>query len=197
MTYGNSKLPSWIATINFSTAQECPALLLGICKNSKICYGIDMERRWTTTKRFHVQQALFFDTLSAEQIAILLTSEIKLRRERYKTSMLRFSVVGDLKDQASVNKFTEACRLIKNEIPITIYGYTAMHHLDFTELMKYATVNGSDFMLSNSIRVVDTFSKQADIECTDNCAKCNACMVPKGYNIEIIKTQNKSKRWKK
>lgn len=193
MTWGNNKLPKYIATFNFCSAHYCPALALGICKHANSCYGLEMEIRWTNTELFHIKQGRFFDLLSKEQLAELLLMEIQLHR--LETKKFRFSVVGDLKGQKEVDKFTYVAGAIRDS-GIVVYGYTAMEHLDFTELMKVATVNGSYFMLSNKVVVVDEFSGTADVECPNDCAICEACMESNGKVIEIIKTQNKRRKRK-
>ena len=104
-----------------------------------------------------------------------------------KVTAIRFSESGDFKNQDAVNKLSNAFKMIKEVYPnIAIYGYTARRDLSFTELKKYATVQGSGFIVSNSFKAVETIDNSKP-KCAMDCKKCNLCLFPLGIEIQVKK----------
>ena len=184
---GNHKLGKDTLIFNFTSATECPSRRLGLCNHPGICYACRSERQYSTTcKPYRDRQKAWWHKVTARQFAQTVDTFVTSRRKipiRY----LRFSEAGDFEDQESVDKFTEACKLLWlwHEYNLEVYGYTARRDLDFTELMKVASVNGQEFMLTNKI-VVKVPPKNAKHICPGNCRICNYCKRPvKGGVIYI------------
>lgn len=183
-SFGNLKLPKTTAIFNFTSTKDCPAKKLGLCHHPKHCYGNKAERLRPNSLPFKAKQTAIWNLLNPVQFAKMFLLEISTLK--HKITKFRFSEVGDFPQQTDVDKFTQAAKIITKN-GITVYGYSAMRTLDFTELMKTAVVNRQGFMLSNQIKVVDKFSGTADVECPANCNICDACATGGNKIIEIIK----------
>lgn len=182
-TYGNLKLPDYIAVFNFSSSTECPSLARGLCSIGKKCYSLKGERLRPNYLPFIAKQTELFDMLSASQFAKVFLLEIRGKKNPVKK--FRFSVAGDVRNQADIDKFCSVAKIIK-KAGIPVYGYTAASDLDFSKLKRHACICGQGFMISNHIKVVRKFTGTADVECPADCSICDACSVPAGYIIEIL-----------
>jgi len=189
LSFGNRWLPETTAIWNFGSATNCPAEAKGKCKIADICYAKRTEKRWWNTYFYRERQTKVFDSSSPRELADAMLVAMRAQKQRVK--MLRFSEAGDFRDQADIDKFTKVTKVLY-ENNIKVYGYAADPDLDYSRLMKYATVNGTGFMATNEVRIVDQYSDDpTTIKCPTaehgKCLKCSACAYANGRIIEIPK----------
>jgi len=182
---GNDKLPTSTYILNQNSAHDCPSAKMGKCAmrskaqggNGK-CYALAPEIQYPDCLPARRMDEIAWDNSTAEDMAkILLTASKRARIHKMKE--FRFSEAGDFKGQADVDKMTTLCKLIKAD-GVACYGYTARDDLDYTELMKVATIQGSGFMLTNNFEAYDPNEKdESDFDevCVGDCNLCNFCMV--------------------
>ena len=190
---GNMKLPKSTYVVNMNSATDCPSAKLGLCVmapkelggNGK-CYALKAEIQYPACLPARRKDEIAWDTTSGEDIATqLLNTSARSRANKMKE--FRFSEAGDFKSQADVDKMATVCAILKDK-GIACYGYTARKDLDFTELMKFATVQGSGFMLSNNFEAFDGVEKREedfDEVCVGDCNICNFCMTLEDKNIGV------------
>jgi len=188
VTFGNKKLPKSTMIFNMSTAKECPSRKLGLCQNVGICYALKAEIQYPAVAPFRHRQYKYYSQTSAYDISLDFCDLIAWKaKSKYPITAIRFSEAGDFASQDMVAKMTEVFKYIKSRFPnIAIYGYTARKDLNFTELMKYATIQGSGFMLSNQFQVVETIDTKKPYCCCD-CKACNMCQFANGDLIQVKK----------
>jgi len=185
LSFGNRKLPKSTAIFNITSAINCPSDKLGMCKIADICYAKKTENRWPNTYFYRERQTSFFDKTSATRIAEAMLGVFNAQKTPVK--MLRFSESGDFRNQSDVDKMAIVAKHLVKE-RVKVYGYSARTDLDFTELKKWATINGQGFMITNKIEVIDEFSgRKGVIKCIGSCHECSACANAKGKIIEIKK----------
>lgn len=184
LSFGNRKLPPNIAIYNITSATNCPAKKLGFCNHPNACYALKAERLYPHNLPYKQSQTQLFDLLSAEQLGKLFLLE--MGRKKTKVEYFRFSESGDVRSQVDIKKLAGLAKVLTGN-GIKVYGYTARKDLDFTDLKKYATINGQHFMVSNKVMVVSEFSNKGEIQCPGKCFDCNACATAQGQTIEIRK----------
>ena len=189
LSFGNRWLPDSTAIFNLGSATNCAAEKKGKCNIADICYAKRTEKRWVNTYFYRERQTKVFDGSNPRELADAMLVAMRMQKQRVK--MLRFSEAGDFRNQADVDKFARVAKIL-HENNITVYGYVADDELDYSELMKYATVNGTGFMATNEIRIVDEYSDDpTTIKCPTaehgKCLRCSACAYAKGRIIEIPK----------
>ena len=183
LSFGNKKLPKTTMIFNFGSATECPSKKLGLCKVVKICYAMKAERMYKSVLPYRNRQLHYWTNTDARTIADNFIAVIRKK----KVKALRFSEAGDFYNQANLYKFTQVCQLIKAKLPeLRIYGYSARHDLDFTELKKYAVIQGSGFVISNAFTVVNEIDTSKPF-CKGDCKTCNLCQFETGLNIQVKK----------
>ena len=175
----NHKLGKDTLIFNFSSATNCPSHARGLCKHRDICYALKPEIQYPKCQPYRERQKVWWDSISATEFARTVSKIVDNKQRKVPIRYLRFSEAGDFKDQVGLDKFTTACFHLKlwYDCDLTIYGYSARRDLDFTELMKVASVNGQEFMLTNKI-VVKVPPKNAKHICPGNCRICNYCKRP-------------------
>ena len=185
LSFGNRKLPKSTAIFNMTSAINCPSDNAGLCAIADICYARKTEHRWPNTYFYRERQTEFFDKENWNRIAEGMLAVFSAQKQPVK--MLRFSESGDFRTQRDVVKFGFIARkLVENGFKV--YGYTARKDLDFSELKKWATVNGQGFKVTNQIDVVDEFSgRNGVIKCIGSCHECSACANARNKIIEIKK----------
>lgn len=170
-TFGNKKLPKTTAIFNMTTAQNCPSDKLGLCKLSKECYAKKAEKMYKNVVPFREKQADFWENCTPQTfVAELLPVVMKIR-------FLRISEAGDFRTQADVNKLSEIAEILSC-YGVPVYCYTARKDLDFSNVSKFLTVNGSGFMVHNNFMPVSRNAKSSTglIEQKYGClADCNIC----------------------
>jgi len=186
--FGNKKLPKTTMIFNMGSATNCPSKKLGLCKVCNICYAMKAEKQYPDCLPYRNRQEAFYAKHDSIDIAKYFIQAIEWKmNSKYPVDAIRFSEAGDFSNQAMVDKLMVVFSLIKKAFPkIRIYGYTARKDLNFTELMKFATVNGSNKMISNEFKAVDTFT-DGNLHCQCNCDTCTLCHVAKGRIIEVLK----------
>jgi len=178
---GNKKLRDTTAIFNMNPATGCPGLELGLCQCSETCYAMKAERLYPAVLPFRERQKTAFETKSAVEIADAIkdggTKNVPIKE-------FRFSEAGDFKDQSAVNKMAAICEILK-ESGIACYGYTTRKDLDLNELKKFATVQGSGFMVSNEFRYIPKGQSMDDCDyvCAGDCRICSACWTCNGLTI--------------
>jgi len=187
-SFGNLKLPVSTGIFNMTPYESCPSRLLKICKVWKICYTRKAEQGfYKHVLPFRRRQMAYWKTCTAKDFIayFLACSMIAERKSKVKVDSLRFSEAGDFPAQCDVDKMATIASALKKK-GIATYGYTSRHDLDFSRLMKHATIQGSGFMLSNEFRIVDSPSGNHPV-CAGNCRICHLCMTSKNLVIETIK----------
>ena len=197
VTFGNNKLHDSVMICNFTSAVDCPSDKLGLCQCSKHCYAKRIEGFRPHSLAFHYRQEKFYASMSAEMIIGYFVGMItdKLNK-KYPVKEIRFSEAGDFESQAMVDKMAAVFKGIKEIFPnMVIYGYSARKDLDFTELQKYATVNGSGYMVSNNFKVMksDTIDYTKPY-CGGDCHNCDLCKVSREITIQVPLNTGKKKK---
>ena len=178
--FGNKKLPTSCAILNMTPAgiDYCPSAKLGLCQHIDICYAMKAQRSFPKALPYRLRQEEWWSQTKVNEIITTL-----LQWKRRTTTTFRFSEAGDFEAQWSVDKMTQVCQTL-TEVGLNCYGYTARSDLNFTELKKYAAVNGQEFMVSNKI-IVGEPPKEAKYICCGNCRKCEYCKQGNGKTIYI------------
>jgi len=162
---GNKKLGEDTIIFNMTSGHDCPARHR--CDMRDHCYAVADEKLWRTPLDYRRRQTVFWDTLNSSEFVD------RMPIPRY----FRFSEAGDFRTQADVDKMAEVAALLKLKYNIHTYGYTNMPDLDFSELKKFATVNGHGFMVSNKTVVKKKPDYDKDSICPGDCRHCNWCKV--------------------
>lgn len=185
MSYGNKKLPSNTAILNMGSAKTCASKRLGLCKVCKICYANKAEKLYPNVLPYRNRQAKYWSKRKAETISADIIADVN--RKRNPVTRFRFSESGDFRSQKDVDKMADVCKVLSSQ-GIKCYGYTARKDLDFSGLMKYATVQGSGFMLTNMFTAVskENVNKKQPV-CAGDCKKCSLCITGKNLSIQVIK----------
>lgn len=170
---GNKKLPDGTAIFNMNPAKTCPSMALGLCQCAGKCYAFKAERLYPQVLPFRERQQKAFLELSP---AVIANAIYFGGTKKQPITCFRFSEAGDFANQAAVDKMTEVCKLLKAG-GIACYGYTARKDLDFTELKKFATVQGSGFMVSNNFKFIPKggTTEGCDVTCAGDCRICSIC----------------------
>lgn len=180
---GNRKLPKNIMIINLGPAANCPSRLLGLCKLAKQCYAMKAERLYKNSLPYRTRQAQYWLNNTADDIALDIVNQLK-RKFKQAITEVRFNESGDFYGQACVEKMSRIADVLKY-YGVKAYTYTARFDLDFSNISKNLTVNGSGFMISNQFNAVKEYSVQAKI-CAGSCKACNLCKTAKGRVIEVL-----------
>ncbi len=186
-SFGNKKLPSSTMIFNMTSAHDCPSRALGLCRiPADKCYARKAEVTWPATMPYRRRQAKLFKELSINELIGAFKCAIMHRDDRSEpVKQIRFSESGDFESYHALNKITKVFKALKVWRPhLVIYGYTARNDMDFTELQKVATVNGSNKMLDNYFQAVETTNK-GDVVCPGDCNICNLCAVKGKKHIKI------------
>ena len=182
---GNKKLPKSTYILNMGSATNCPSKALGLCPIGDSCYALKAEIQYPDCLPYRMKQELAFSINTAEDIATALLKASKQAR-KHKMKYFRFSEAGDFQSQTDVYKMTEVCRILSKS-GVVCYGYTARKDLDMKQLMQFATVQGSGFMLSNKFKAVSNIRgipEKFGI-CRGNCSKCTLCKVSNHKTIYV------------
>lgn len=187
-SFGNKKVPETTGIFNFTPATECPSAALGLCAHRSICYALKAERPYRKqVLPYRQRQKAYWAGATVSDFVdyFLACAAVAGKTLKVKVNALRFSEAGDFPSQEDVDKFTKVASALKRK-GFQIYGYTARKDLDFSRLMKHATVQGSGFMLSNNFTVVDIPSGNHPV-CAGDCRKCSMCLESKKRIVEVVK----------
>ena len=145
VSFGNTKLHHSVMIFNMTTATECPANRLGLCKCADICYARKAEVRFPKScLPYRERQHEFWKNHTAKTIADRLCGWA-----RKSTKYFRYSEAGDFETQKDVDKMTYICAQLGYENELKCYGYTARHDLDLSELNKVSNVIVSGYDVEN------------------------------------------------
>ena len=184
-TFGNKKLDRTIATFNFTSASECPSRSLGLCQleDCTRCYAYKDELRSRYALLMHHRQRSFWHSCSVDTFL----SQFFYERGNRHVFALRFSVAGDVEDQASINKLSDIV-LYLNSKGIHCYTYTARCDLEWNHARRSGlVVNGSGWKASNKVIVKDKITRigKRQVVCPGKCGpgKCTLCIDTRNQTI--------------
>jgi len=176
---------------NFTSAKNCPAKLNGNCKIPKMCYARKAEYMYKNCIPYRNRQEMYFDECDIIDFVNRVSTMVNNKHRTIKIKYLRFSEAGDFKNQKVLDKFAKCCKQLKKSVPqLIIYGYSAQNNLDFSELRKYATINGQFNRISNKVIIINNIKdipKEAKFICNGDCHNCTYCKESKGRNIYFVK----------
>lgn len=113
---GNTKVGKDTFIMNITSATDCPAKKLGLCKIAKVCYALQPELRWKNKVRnclrYRRQQTKMFDTFHAKKLADMLIEKARSKR-KVDIKYLRISEAGDFRSQADVEKISTIADILK------------------------------------------------------------------------------------
>jgi hypothetical protein len=168
---GNSKLGKDTIIINITSSTDCYSKRLGLCPIPDKCYAMNPEYRFPQILPYRRSQEVIWDNTTASEIAYQL---ISIQQGAYhKMRYLRFSECGDFKSQDDIDKMDVIAKMIK-PYGLTTYGYTARLDLDYSNV-QHVIVNGTGFMVSNTIRLVKEYDNTMALQCNGNCRNCKYC----------------------
>ena len=199
--FGNAKLPETTCIVNLGTWFNCPGRKEEFCERCTECYDKQIEVRFKERTKDRLEHEIFWRSVDAKTFAMELIKKIlqhdnaennNLNKPIIKTKLIRWSEVGDIRNQKDLEKIVEASNIIYNVIGIKSYIYTHNKNLNFDIERPNLTINGSGFMVDNEYRVVenreDEYTILEDIvlkrDCICDCTRCSLCS-EKGNRILI------------
>lgn len=198
VTFGNAKLPKTTMIVNLGTWFNCPGRTHGFCDICHICYDKYVEVMYKERTIGRLEQEIFWRACNPKEFAKALINQINIRNastRKYKVKQIRFSEVGELRNQYDLNKLIEVSNIVGENTGIKSYVYTHNKELEFIdkENRPYLTINGSNFMVDNEYRVLPEEKikdiKERYFRCDCDCTLCNACA--HANNIIIIEELRK------
>lgn len=166
---GNRKVPKSTLIMNITSARDCIAMKLGICKiPDKKCYALKAERLYPAVLTFRREQEAIWDILTADQIAMEINMIVHLEGLR----AVRFQESGDFRCQSDVDKMCE----ISNKIDVPCYTYTSRYDLNY-DIPRKIVINGSGFMVDNEFTAIKEPPENSTV-CPMSCKACDLCMHP-------------------
>ena len=186
VSQGNHKVGKDTLIFNMTSASECPADKLGLCKISSKCYAKKAEIQYRSVLPYRRRQAKLWNNLTFVQIAQAI-GEKALRSKKVKVKYFRFSEAGDFRSHSDVYKMQGVAKYLYDNYDILTYGYTARTDLILPSKLNYFVINLSDSVTSehNNFKPVKAFTGQ-NLECKGSCIKCKLCKVNHGKTIEVI-----------
>lgn len=191
VTFGNAKLPKTTMIVNLGTWFNCPGRTQGFCNICQICYDKYVEVMYKERTIGRLEEEIFWRACNAEEFAKALINQINIRNastRKYKVKQIRFSEVGELRNQEDLEKLIDVSQIVGKETGIKSYVYTHNKNLNFyTKEREYLTINGSNFMIDNEYRVLPEEEieniKEPFFKCDCDCTLCNACAHANGILI--------------
>jgi hypothetical protein len=188
---GNRKIPSTTAIFNMSSANECMALKLGLCKAHEAgveCYAMKAENGiYPEVLPYREKQQKFWLSISAEEFAMqfLILNSVKTNP----FDALRLNESGDFHSQKCLDKAEKIARILKR-YGITVYCYTSRNDLDYHRV-EALRVNGSGFKKDGIVNVFKIIQKKEDkpkgyVLCPQDCRDCDRCMKA-GMRTAVVK----------
>ena len=193
VSFGNLKLPETTMIVNLGTWFNCPGRKDGFCDICVKCYDKHPEVMYKDRTIGRLEQEIFWRACTAEEFTKALLNQIEIRNNstrKYKIKQIRWSEVGDLRNQNDYQKLLEVTTLIGEMTGLHSYIYTHNKDIQFYDKNSrpYLTVNGSNFMVDNEYRVVQKDTRKLITEphynCDCDCRLCNACAHPN--NLVIV-----------
>ena len=193
---GNAKLPKTTLIFNLGTWFNCPGRKGGFCEICEKCYDKSPEVRFKDRLKERIEQEIYFRAIPAHVIGMQLAKIIKeynTPRRIYKIDRIRFSEVGELRNQNDLEKITLISNIVESLTNVKSYTYTHNKNLNFDIYRPSLTINGSNFMVDNEYRVVkdreEEFNNLYDLankkDCICDCVKCNNYCLEKTQSIIV------------
>jgi len=178
---GNKKIPNTTAIFNMSSAHNCPAKKLGLCKAQAAgvkCYAIKSEvGSRPCVEPYRNRQEKFWKEITAESFAVQFLTINSLKPIPF--NALRLNEAGDFHNQACLDKAEKIARILK-KYGIIVYCYTSRDDLDFhrVEALK---VSGSGFKKDGVVNIFKIVDKVKDKPkgykmCPMDCKICTRCL---------------------
>lgn len=177
---GNTKLPRTTCIFNMSSATDCPARKLGLCKAEAMgikCYALKGEYEYRpNVLPYRRQQGKYWKSVTAKQFVSQFILMNALKEVPY--TKIRLNEAGDFHSQKCVDKAEEIAKMLRR-FGIRVYCYTSRDDLNFSKC-RHLIVSGSGFMkegISNEFRIVyDLKDKPKGYGvCSGDCRVCNRC----------------------
>lgn len=191
---GNAKLPKETMIINLGTWFNCSGRKEKFCNICQECYDKQPEVRFKERIKDRLEQEIFFRSHSAKELIPIILANIDYWNNHHKIKIknIRWSEVGELRNQEDLNKIIEISNEIFRKRNIKSYIYTHNQSLDFWSMERPGLViNGSGFMVDNEYRVVkknkreNEYNTLEDIsnkrDCICDCTKCGYCLEKNGF----------------
>ena len=124
---GNWKLDKSVLIFSMTTAKNCPAKAMGLCKVSDICYAAHPEVQYKSCLNYRERQAEYWKRTTAYGV---INDIREIIRKRPYIKYFRFNENGDFRNQDDVDKLS-IIALCLLPLGIKTYGYTARHDLNF------------------------------------------------------------------
>lgn len=188
---GNFKIPNTTAIFNMSSAHNCPAKKLGLCKAQAAvvkCYAIKSEvGSRPGVEPYRNRQEKFWKEVTAESFAVQFLTINALKPVPF--NALRLNEAGDFHDQASLDKAEKIARILK-KYGIKVYCYTSRDDLDFHKV-EALRISGSGFKKDGIVNVFQIINSKKDKPkgyklCPMDCNICNRCMKA-GMRTAVVK----------
>jgi hypothetical protein len=188
---GNKKVPNTTAIFNMSSAHNCPAKRLGLCKAQKAgvkCYAIKSEvGSRPCVQPYRERQEKFWKEITAESFAVQFLTINALKPIPF--NALRLNEAGDFHTQACLDKAEKIARILKR-YGIIVYCYTSRNDLDFhnVEALK---VSGSGFKKDGIVNIFQIVDSKKDKPkgykmCPMDCKICTRCL-RSGLKTAVLK----------
>lgn len=193
--YGNNKIASNVAIINFNSAHDCPNLESESCQvPDGECYAYVSENTYSAPLDYRRRQEVLWDVLDADTFVDSL--KVLFGRKRNPVDFLRFSQSGDFRHRGDVVKAERIASRLIDECDIQAYTYSASDYLDWS-VSENLTVNRSndrsEYGDRRYVAVADhTDAPSGAMNCpyerTDGevkCGDCTACISKQAPDVYI------------
>lgn len=183
ISFDNPKLGKKIAVFNMGTAFDCQNMDTEWCQVSDgKCYATKAEEYYPGAYLYRRRQGYLWDSLDPETFAHAL---LRVLDRKYATiEYLRLNESGDFRTNGDIVRVNEVARILKDEVGVETYTYTASSYLDWS-LATHFTVNASNDSNPDAdqrfavVRDVDEIPEDGFV-CPADCTECRACMAPGG-----------------
>lgn len=194
ISFGNAKLPKTTCIINLGTWFNCSGRKEGFCELCKVCYDKQPEVRFKRRTRDRLEQEIFWRSLDAKTFSEEVIKKILEHDKKTKTKLIRWSEVGEIRNQKDLEKIIECSNIIYETLDIKSYIYTHNKSLNFNIERPNLIINGSNFMVDNEYKVIEKDLIEDEIckslynlansyECLCDCTQCETCSQNNGYVI--------------
>lgn len=186
MSNGNTKIGNDTMIFNLTSAMDCPAKKLGLCKICKQCYARKAEYLYPNVLPYRRRQAKYWDATPLQTRIEDFT--LFLKRKRIPVKYFRWNESGDFKN---LNDIREVIEIAKAFPKIKFYTYT--HRTDLITMVNRKriprnlniNVSNKKYKGLNEFKAVKEYSKGAN-RCKGNCRICSLCKTNKDITIEVL-----------
>ena len=185
IAYGNLKLPKTTAIINLGTWFNCSGRKFGFCDICEECYDKAPEVMFKKVTKSRLEQEVIWRAVPFYELGKAISEKLLKhnKRSKEKVNLIRWSEVGELRNQRDLIKLIGVTDVIYHRTGIKSYIYTHNNSLAFDTPRDYLTINGSNFMVDNEYKVVKNKEKEfktlSDLSnkrnCICDCTQCSYC----------------------